>query len=209
MGRIFSISIRAALILTLPALTACESVGVGVGGVFCGGHGGVGVGVSTSTRRPVPPPRAPEPIVQPSAKELGIPPGHLPKPGYARVWYPDTPPGHQPRPARYEELLHSVPPGGWLIVRPYDRPEHVVIHDYSGVPYTTFEKSKGKGKGAKSSKYAGKGKGNKPKNYRHIKSDDPRVAHPAPYPEEPSIQIGVRVYDSNTGVYVGANIPID
>lgn len=30
-----------------------------------------------------------------------VPPGHLPPPGHARLWYFDRPPGHQPPPFPY------------------------------------------------------------------------------------------------------------
>src|SRR6266571_1772888 len=33
-----------------------------------------------------------------TAATLGVPPGHLPKPGQCRIWIPGVPPGHQPRP---------------------------------------------------------------------------------------------------------------
>src|SRR5207249_9008254 len=32
-----------------------------------------------------------------TAATLGVPPGHLPKPGECRVWIPRVPPGRQPR----------------------------------------------------------------------------------------------------------------
>src|SRR2546422_6675984 len=38
-----------------------------------------------------------------TAATLGVPPGHLPKPGQCRIWVPGVPPGHQPRPKRSEE----------------------------------------------------------------------------------------------------------
>lgn len=31
-----------------------------------------------------------------------VPPGHLPPPGHARVWYLNRPPGHQPPPFRLD-----------------------------------------------------------------------------------------------------------
>jgi hypothetical protein len=45
-----------------------------------------------------------------------IPPGHLPPPGYCRIWHPDRPPGHQPPPGPCEVLERQVPPGA-IIVR--------------------------------------------------------------------------------------------
>src|SRR5437763_16550424 len=45
---------------------------------------------------------APTPEVETAAPGtavvLGVPPGHLPKPGECRVWIPGAPPGRQPRP---------------------------------------------------------------------------------------------------------------
>jgi hypothetical protein len=61
---------------------------------------------------------------------LGIPEGHLPPPGECRVWYPDKPPGHQPPPGKCDRLRYQVPPGAWLIQRPYDNPRHVDVSAY-------------------------------------------------------------------------------
>ncbi|MGH7826936.1 MAG: hypothetical protein ACREQ7_17415 [Candidatus Binatia bacterium] len=46
---------------------------------------------------------------------LRIPPGHRPRPGECRIWYPGKPPGHQPRPGNCRVLGRRVPPGAWLI----------------------------------------------------------------------------------------------
>src|SRR5437660_1821755 len=55
-----------------------------------------------------------------TAATLGIPPGHLPKPGECRVWIPGVPPGRQPRPqSRACAGIEAVaPPGSWIIYRP-------------------------------------------------------------------------------------------
>ena len=45
-----------------------------------------------------------------------IPPGHMPPPGYCRIWYPNRPPGHQPPPGPCQKLERQVPPGA-IIVR--------------------------------------------------------------------------------------------
>src|SRR5258706_7886085 len=64
--------------------------------------------VRTVILDPPPPPnrdvRGPEVNRGPStAATLGVPPGHLPKPGECRIWIPGTPPGRQPKPKRSEE----------------------------------------------------------------------------------------------------------
>src|SRR6266704_6869449 len=55
-----------------------------------------------------------------TAATLGVPPGHLPKPGQCRVWIPGVPPGHQPRPkSRSCAGIEAVaPPGSWILYRP-------------------------------------------------------------------------------------------
>ncbi len=55
-----------------------------------------------------------------TAATLGVPPGHLPKPGQCRVWIPGVPPGHQPRPkSRSCDGIEAVaPPGSWILYRP-------------------------------------------------------------------------------------------
>src|SRR5213595_531844 len=55
-----------------------------------------------------------------TAATLGVPPGHLPKPGECRVWIPGVPPGRQPRPkSRACAGIEAVaPPGSWIIYRP-------------------------------------------------------------------------------------------
>ena len=55
-----------------------------------------------------------------TAATLGIPPGHLPKPGRCRVWVPGTPPGRQPRPRSRscEGIAPVAPAGSWIVYRP-------------------------------------------------------------------------------------------
>src|SRR5947208_16159099 len=55
-----------------------------------------------------------------TAATLGVPPGHLPKPGECRVWIPGVPPGRQPRPkSRACAGIEAVAPAGsWIIYRP-------------------------------------------------------------------------------------------
>jgi hypothetical protein len=63
-------------------------------------------------------------------KALGIPPGHLPSPGYCRIWIPGRPPGHQPKPGNCAALERQVPKGAWLVYRDIDDPEHVEVYVY-------------------------------------------------------------------------------
>lgn len=56
-----------------------------------------------------------------TARELGIPPGHLPPPGSCRIWMPGQPPGHQSPPGACADLEGRVPEGGWLVYRPAGR----------------------------------------------------------------------------------------
>ena len=61
---------------------------------------------------------------------LHIPPGHLPPPGYCRIWYPGRSPGHQPRSGDCESLIHRVPLGAWLISRPTKDKDNVHVYVY-------------------------------------------------------------------------------
>lgn len=49
------------------------------------------------------------------AKDVHIPPGHLPPPGMCRIWYEGRPPGQQPPPGGCRKLEHEVPPGAILV----------------------------------------------------------------------------------------------
>lgn len=67
--------------------------------------------------------REPEPQVvrgPSTAATLGVPPGHLPRPGECRIWIPGTPPGRQPgrRSRSCEGILRDAPAGSWVIYRP-------------------------------------------------------------------------------------------
>src|SRR5213596_241820 len=82
----------------------------------------VAVAACTRTTRTillVPTPGA-EAVGASTAATLGVPPGHLPKPGECRVWIPGVPPGRQPRPkSRACAGIEAVaPPGSWIIYRP-------------------------------------------------------------------------------------------
>jgi hypothetical protein len=75
--------------------------------------------------RPAPPPAA-----RPSsAATLGIPPGHLPRPGECRVWIPGVPPGRQ-RSARSRDcrgIAYDAPAGSWIVYRPTHDRKHVHV----------------------------------------------------------------------------------
>src|SRR5437773_8389872 len=66
-----------------------------------------------------------------TAATLGVPPGHLPKPGECRVWIPGVPPGRQPRPkSRACAGIEAVaPPGRWIIYRPEAEQRFVHIRE--------------------------------------------------------------------------------
>ena len=56
-------------------------------------------------------------------QRVRVPPGHMPRPRYCRLWYPGVPPGHQPRPERCERLfrMRHLPPGAVIVGAPaYD-----------------------------------------------------------------------------------------
>lgn len=66
-----------------------------------------------------------------TAATLGVPPGHLPKPGECRVWIPGTPPGRQPKPkSRSCVAIGAVAPAGsWVIYRPTDNRKLVHVRE--------------------------------------------------------------------------------
>ena len=49
---------------------------------------------------------------------LRVPPGHLPRPGECRLWFPGRPPGHQPRAGSCRGLQRIAPAGSWILYRP-------------------------------------------------------------------------------------------
>jgi hypothetical protein len=53
-----------------------------------------------------------------TAVTLGIPPGHLPRPGRCRLWLPDTPPGHQPASRPCNGIDVRAPVGSMIVYRP-------------------------------------------------------------------------------------------
>ena len=54
-----------------------------------------------------------------TAATLGVPHGHLPKPGQCRIWIPGVPPGHQPRPKSRScaGIEADAPAGSWILYR--------------------------------------------------------------------------------------------
>jgi hypothetical protein len=80
-------------------------------------------------------PAQPEPAVRrgPStAATLGIPPGHLPPPGYCRVWMPGEPPGHQPKARSCEGIDRTAPAGSWIVYRPLKDRKVVHVREVDG-----------------------------------------------------------------------------
>jgi hypothetical protein len=53
-----------------------------------------------------------------TAVTLGIPPGHLPRPGRCRLWLPGTPPGHQPAARPCNGIDVRAPVGSMIVYRP-------------------------------------------------------------------------------------------
>ncbi len=70
-----------------------------------------------------------------SVANLGVPPGHLPRPGLCRLWFPGRPPGRQPRAASCSSVMANAPAGAWVLYRPSGDHVHArVIHSQrSGV----------------------------------------------------------------------------
>ncbi len=57
---------------------------------------------------------------------LKIPPGHFPPPGQCRIWIPGQPPGHQPTASACHELHGDIPPGAWVLYRPWNSDKKVI-----------------------------------------------------------------------------------
>jgi hypothetical protein len=55
--------------------------------------------------------------------DLNVPPGHLPRRGQCRLWYPGRPPGRQPRAADCSYVMRNAPAGAWVLYRAND--DHV------------------------------------------------------------------------------------
>ncbi len=93
------------------------------------GLGLVAVLACTHTVVVQPEPRAEARAAPGRAEHLGIPPGHLPRPGECRVWIPGTPPGRQPRPkSRPCQGIEDVAPAGsWIVYRPGEERRYVYV----------------------------------------------------------------------------------
>ena len=50
--------------------------------------------------------------------QLKVPPGHLPRAGQCRVWFPGRPPGHQPSAGSCNGIERVAPAGTWILYRP-------------------------------------------------------------------------------------------
>ena len=50
--------------------------------------------------------------------QLKVPPGHLPRAGQCRVWFPGRPPGHQPSAGSCNGIERVAPAGSWILYRP-------------------------------------------------------------------------------------------
>ncbi len=64
-----------------------------------------------------------------TAATLGIPPGHLPRPGECRIWIPGAPPGQQPRPRSRpcDGILADAPAGSRVVYRPSRNRKYVHV----------------------------------------------------------------------------------
>ncbi len=64
-----------------------------------------------------------------TAATLGIPPGHLPRPGECRIWIPGAPPGQQPRPRSRpcDGIVVDAPAGSWVVYRPSRNRKYVHV----------------------------------------------------------------------------------
>src|SRR5687768_5204729 len=50
--------------------------------------------------------------------QLKVPPGHLPRAGQCRVWFPGRPPGQQPSAGSCNGIERVAPAGSWILYRP-------------------------------------------------------------------------------------------
>lgn len=57
---------------------------------------------------------------------LRVPPGHLPRVGQCRVWFPGRPPGQQPRAGSCSGIERVAPAGTWILYRPTN--DRRVVH---------------------------------------------------------------------------------
>jgi hypothetical protein len=52
------------------------------------------------------------------SRSLKVPPGHFPRPGECRLWFPSRPPGQQPRAGSCVGLARIAPAGTMILYRP-------------------------------------------------------------------------------------------
>ena len=55
------------------------------------------------------------PAIAKDDHKFHVPPGHMPRSGSCRIWFPGRPPGHQPAPGSCRVLSRQVPRGAYLI----------------------------------------------------------------------------------------------
>jgi hypothetical protein len=90
------------------------------------------LGVASNACAPVvhtPPPRGSRVVVVSSDEDrsqLRVPPGHLPRAGECRVWFPGRPPGRQPRAGSCRGIERIAPAGSWILYRPVN--DRRVVH---------------------------------------------------------------------------------
>ncbi len=72
-----------------------------------------------------------EPYDDRHGEYIVIPPAFIPPPGRCRVWIPEWRPRRQSPPGSCDRLQYYVPPGGWLVLAPYDPYELVEVWVYS------------------------------------------------------------------------------
>jgi hypothetical protein len=58
--------------------------------------------------------------------QLRVPPGHYPRVGECRLWFPGRPPGHQPKSQGCRGIERIAPAGSWILYRPAN--DRKVVH---------------------------------------------------------------------------------
>mgnify|MGYP003395035681 CR=1 FL=1 len=77
-----------------------------------------------------------------------VPPGHMPRAGYCRLWYPDRPPGKQPRARKCGQLLGMRHYDGAVILGAPDfRPDVRVVRWDDDDDDDDDRRSRGRGRG--------------------------------------------------------------
>ena len=57
---------------------------------------------------------------------LRVPPGHYPRVGECRLWFPGRPPGQQPKSQGCRGIQRIAPAGSWILYRPEN--DRKVVH---------------------------------------------------------------------------------